>query len=91
MGRRTYAVGILALITLITFSFPLTSACTIANDVHSEIGWDGVWNTSWTIMEYGEFQTYQFKMTLVQTDSTVVGTSDYHNWRLNGTVTGNTL
>ena len=91
MGRR-YAVGILALITLITFSFPLTSSCTISNDVHSDIGWDGVWNTSWTIMEYGEFQTYQFNMTIVQTDSTVVGTSDYHNWRLNGTVTGsNTL
>jgi hypothetical protein len=91
MGRRTYAVGILALITLITFSFPLASGCSIGDDVDSEIGWDGVWNTSWTIMEYGEFQTYEFEMTLVQTDSTVAGTSDYYSWRLDGTVTGNTL
>jgi len=42
-------------------------------------------------MEYGEFQTYQFNMTLVQNDSTVVGTSNYYNWGLNGTVTDNKL
>ena len=91
MGRITYAVRVFALIALITLSFPLASACGIANDVHSEIGWDGVWDTSWAIMEYGEFETYQFKMTLVQTDSRVVGTSDYHSWRFNGTITGNML
>jgi len=91
MRRRTSAISLLALITLITFSFPLSSACAVAKNMHSEMRWDGVWDTSWTIMEYGEFQTYQFKMTLVQTDSTVVGTSDYHNWTLNGTVTGNAL
>ena len=90
LNRIMYVLGLLALLfSIASFSTPSTPVC--AEDMRPEGGWNGVWQTSWTIMEYGSFKTYQFNMTLVQSGSTVTGTSDYYDWSLNGTVSGNTL
>jgi len=85
-----YALGLLALlVSIVSFSTPFPTV--YAQDTRPETGWSGAWSTSWTIMKYGEFKTYEFNMTFVQSGSTVTGTSDYYSWSLNGTVSGNTL
>src|SRR4030043_2170983 len=89
-NRIMYALVVLALLfSIISVSTPSTPA--FANGNRPETGWNGVWQTSWTIMEYGSFKTFQFNMTLTQSGSTVTGTSDYYGWSLNGTVSGNSL
>jgi hypothetical protein len=91
LKRIMYALGLLALLfsAITSFSTPSTSA--LAQGTRPEGGWNGVWQTSWTIMEYGEFKTHPVNMTLVQSGSTVTGTSNYYGWSLNGTVSGNSL
>src|SRR4030042_4768358 len=85
-----YALVALALLfSIISFSTPSTPA--FANGSRPETAWGGVWQTSWTIMEYGEINTPQFNLILSQSGSTVIGTSDYYGWSLNGTVSGNSL
>jgi hypothetical protein len=88
--RIMYALGVLALLgSIITLSTPSRSA--LAQGYRPETGWSGTYQTSWTIMEYGVFNTHQFDMTLTQSGSTVTGTSNYYGWNFNGDVSGSSL
>ncbi len=85
-----YALGILTLLcSIIAFSTSPSPAS--ANGSRPETGWSGTYQTSWTIMEYGKFNTYQFEMTLTQVGGTVLGTSNYYGWNFNGDVSGSSL
>jgi hypothetical protein len=91
LKRRIFASVLLILAVLLALSLMLPSTPAFANGSRPETSWSGNWQTSWTIMEYGKFNTYQFNMNLVQSGSSVTGTSNYYGWRLDGIVSGNTL
>jgi hypothetical protein len=91
LKRKIYAAGILILVMLLVCSFVLPSGLTMAAGGRPETGWNGTWQTSWTIMEYGKFNTYRLNITLSQSGSNITGIGNDYNWKINGTVSGNTL
>jgi len=82
---RLFPIVLLVLVILLPAT-PLS-----ADGYRPESNWSGTWHTTWTIMEYGGINSYDFDMVFTQSGSHVTGISDYYGWQFTGTTSGNEL
>ncbi|MDD5648161.1 MAG: hypothetical protein PHY03_04430, partial [Dehalococcoidia bacterium] len=90
MKLSTFILKLLPVLLLIS-SIVLPGIPVSADGTRPEGNWGGTWHTTWTIMEYGTINSYEFDMVFTQSGSQVTGTSDYYGWQLTGTTSGNNL